>query len=89
MRSGLFAVTATALLGLVIQTGPAAARPQDPVLEALLDSSAGLEQRIESDPDDHETRTGLAALYLEAGRPDDAVTASSAAARPRACAGAL
>ena len=84
MRSGLLVVLATALLVQVIPAGPAAAaatRTQDPALQALLDSIAGLEQRIESDPDDHETRTGLAALYLQAGRPDDAVTQLQTALR--------
>ena len=39
-----------------------------------LDSIAVAEKTIEDDPDDHETRTRLAALYLQAGRTDDAVT---------------
>ena len=39
-----------------------------------LDSIAVAEKTIEDDPDDHETRTRVAALYLQAGRTDDAVT---------------
>ena len=79
MRSGLLVVTATALLVQVIAAGPE--RTQDLALQALLDSIARLEQRIESDPDDHETRAGLAALYLQAGRPDDALTQLQTALR--------
>ena len=49
MRSGLLVATATALLVQVIPAGPeaAATHTQDPALQALLDSIAGLEQRIE------------------------------------------
>ena len=64
------------LLLQVVPVGPAAAATltQDLVLKGLLDNIAGVEKLIADYPDDHETRTGLAALYLQAGRPDDAVT---------------
>ena len=64
------------LLLQVIPAGPAAAATltRDLVLKGLLDNIAGLEKLVGDDPDDHETRTGLAALYLHAGRPDAAVT---------------
>lgn len=84
MRSGLLVVTATVLLVQIVPAGPqatAATRTQDVAHQELLDDIAGLEQRIEGDPDDHETRTGLAALYLRVDRTDDAVTQLQTALR--------
>ena len=84
MRSGLLVVTATALLSQVIPAGPEAAAAtltQDLTLKGLLDSIVVAEKVIEDNPDDHEARTGLAAFYLRAGRPDDAVTQLQTALR--------
>ena len=55
-------VAATVLLVPIIEA-TAATRTQDLAPQGLLDNIAELEQRVEGDPDDHETRTGLAALY--------------------------
>ena len=82
MRSGLLVGMAIALLVQVIPAGPAAAAlTQDLTRQGLLDAIAEQEQLIEGAPYNHETRTGLAALYLQAGRPDDAVTQLQTALR--------
>ena len=81
MRSGLLVGMAIALLVQVIPAGPAAALTQDLTRQGLLDAIAEQEQLIAGAPYNHETRTGLALLYLRAGRPDDAVTQLQAALR--------
>ena len=81
MRSGLLVGMAIALLVQVVPAGPAAALTQDLTRQGLLDAIAEQEQLIEGAPYNHETRTGLALLYLRAGRPDDAVTQLQAALR--------
>ena len=62
-------MTTTALL---IQ--PAAGGPAVTSITQAVDSVADLEHRIADDPNDHEARTRLAALYVEADRLDEAVT---------------
>ena len=82
MRSGLLVGMAIALLVQVIPAGPAAAPlTQDLTRQGLLDAIAEQEQLTAGAPYNHETRTGLALLYLRAGRPDDAVTQLQAALR--------
>ena len=83
MRSGLLVGMAIALLVQVIPAGPAAAAAltQDLTRQGLLDAIAEQEQLTAGAPYNHETRTGLALLYLRAGRSDDAVTQLQAALR--------